>query len=188
VQARKSQVASTWEGVQPVLSELQAACARMPSMATVRFNLTDWQWASSTFMARVVSLPVSDKEPDTTIESLVPGARLLCAAPSLVLNQRVLSGVWQALIAGLITPPCIYVYTCLCYAGGGCVILSSCCVGLCAAGLVLPGFGCASVLLGLASLDAWRWLRARSRGSAWAARAGACAGLFILCPSRYICI
>jgi hypothetical protein len=43
---------------------------------------------------------------------------------------------------------------------GGCEFLSPCSACLCGAGLVLPRFGCGSGFLALASVYAWRWLRA----------------------------
>jgi hypothetical protein len=50
---------------------------------------------------------------------------------------------------------------------GGCVFLSPCGACLCGAGLVLPRFGCGLGFPGLASLCAWRWLRAGFVCSLW---------------------
>jgi hypothetical protein len=64
---------SSWQSVQPVLRELQSKFGPSSALASVRFTLSDWQWASSTFLARSVGLPVAGKLPDAVISSLVPG-------------------------------------------------------------------------------------------------------------------
>lgn len=43
-------------------------------MASLHFTAADWQWATSTFAARSVALPVGEQHPGQEVRSLVPGA------------------------------------------------------------------------------------------------------------------
>lgn len=84
-----------------MVQDLQAASVRMPSLRNVRFTDKDWQWATATYTSRVASLPVSDKEPGTVIESLLPGVRHLPATTfgGLATNQACALGLCKLLPA-----------------------------------------------------------------------------------------
>ena len=67
--------------MQPVLRELQAACGRTTSMAATQFTPRDWEWASGTYLARILALPFDEDDENAVVKSLVPGAEQLAFVP-----------------------------------------------------------------------------------------------------------
>ena len=74
VQASRRQAATAWQGVQPVLRELQAHCEATSAAAHATFTQQDWDWAAHTLLSRSIALPVSAAEDSPSLPTLVPGA------------------------------------------------------------------------------------------------------------------
>jgi SET domain len=80
MQAWRARTAASWEAARSVLKQLQAACGPASSLAATDFTLRDWEWASSTLLARSILLPVTGATEagkgttaDTLLQCLVPG-------------------------------------------------------------------------------------------------------------------
>jgi hypothetical protein len=78
LQARRLRVEASWQRVQPALRELQGACGRTASIASTQFTPRDWEWASGTYLARMIALPIDEGDEDAVVKSLVPGVLTLC--------------------------------------------------------------------------------------------------------------